>query len=268
MKNEFKLSDSDKYVGELFSVSDLAEILEIEPENMGIFKEELNRRNIIGKDNLIDENIFRKFREPNLWKWLINNYGKEDIYNQSSFDEYILKAIIRKAYPNIEIEQQIKIEGRKKADFKITYNGVTKIIEYMGPNHFFSLRGKEPENPLDRAEYVKDKTGYDTIIWPYWIQRCERNVKAIFEKGVKGLGALWGTKYHFGTFKKDGFDAELIKKLTKQFNAEDDNGVGYFYERNSKDRNMQEHPMVTKIRNQKANYEELIPKGGENRPEF
>lgn len=84
--------------------------------------------------------------------------------------------------------------------------------------------------------------------------------ESYFEDNIQGYGALWSTKIHFGTFSFDN-SAEIIEKITKRFNAVEQNGYGYFYERQTKNRNNPEHPIIDKILNGKSRIETLLPRG-------
>ena len=103
--------------------------------------------------------------------------------------------------------------------------------------------------------------GIEVINWPYWIQSCSSNIRAIFEKDIIGLGALWSTQSHFGVFCFGEDSADIIELLSKRFNAIDDNGYGYFYGPNTRNRNNPEHPIIKKIKNGEKDITMILPKG-------
>jgi len=74
------------------------------------------------------------------------------------------------------------------------------------------------------------------------------------------LGAIWSTASHFGMFCYEN-SADVIEKLTKIFNAVNDNGYGYFYEANTRNRNKPEHPIIKKIKNGEKDISLILPKG-------
>lgn len=257
-KGIFKLNASDINVGDYIHVNDLFVILEIKEDKKSDFKKELEALNIIDVSGYVCHAKVGK-----LWKELMEKYGINQPVSNGSFDEYIIKALLKQTYPNIEIVHRYfwnPNDRRTTADFKLTLNGDTKILEYMGPTHFFGYRGSKPENPIERLKNIEDKTGYEAIAWPYWIQECSKNVKTIFDMNAIGLGALWGTDYFFGNMSFED-SASIILKLTERFNAIDEDGIGYFYEGNSKGRIMPQHPCIEKIKNHKLDVEVLIPRG-------
>jgi len=85
-------------------------------------------------------------------------------------------------------------------------------------------------------------------------------VKALFDKTIKGYGALWSAAIHFGMF---GFDnsVQIIDTITKRFNAVDKAGYGYFYGPDTRGRNNPEHPIIEKIRKGKKDMKTILPRG-------
>jgi len=104
----------------------------------------------------------------------------------------------------------------------------------------------------------------EVVNWAYWIQRCTSNVKALFETGMLGYGALWSTEIHFGHFLFND-SAEIIETITKRFNAIDNTGYGYFYGGNTRLRNNPEHPIIEKIKTGKVNVDTILPRGYKDR---
>lgn len=256
-KGNFVLSDPDHNVGSCFSVEDLAEILEI--DDMDGFRKELENSKLVSSDGYIDE---KDLYGKNLWKVLKDKYSKKATFIYSSFDEYVLKAIFKRTYPNMEIEQQAKVNN-KKVDFKLTLNGKIIYVEFDGPGHFIMSNS----SPLERIDEIEQATGCETVSWPYWIQRCEANVKTLFDKCQRGYGALWTSKAYFGDFSFSN-SAEIIIKLTSRFNAIQEDGLGYFYEENTNGMNKPEHFIVEKIKKEKCDKAVLIPNGADENINF
>jgi len=246
----FDLNNSDYCVGSYILKSDIKEILNVEDSDLINIK----FKNIDGNE-VCDERIIQKL-------WYAGKINNAITVDKSSLDELFLIAIIKKTYPNIIIERQIKIL-RYSIDLKITLDNKQLFIEFDGPYHFAYTKFGEPKNPIIKKNKVQDKTGIEVINWPYWIQRCSSNVKALFENDIKGYGALWSTEVLFGNFFFEN-SAQIIDDFTKRFNAIDKNGYGYFYDSNTRDRNNPKHPIIEKIKNGEKNIDILLPKGYKN----
>ena len=244
----FKLNDSDKTVGSYLIKEDIAQLLSIEISDLSSVKFET-----INGFDVIDEIKLMKL-------WYDNKIPNAIPPAKTSLDELILKSLIKIAYPNSTIFTQEKI-GRYSMDFKISVNGITKYIEFDGPHHFSITRyGPPKKHPFEKKKTVEDKTGIEVINWPYWIQRCTSNIKAIFENDKNGLGALWSTNVHFGDFVFED-SANIIKDMCLRFGAWGLTGACDFYEENSKNRIKPEHPIIEKIKLGKESRGRLIPKG-------
>ena len=150
---------------------------------------------------------------------------------------------------------------RFKMDLKITHEGKSIFIEFDGPSHFaISRYGPPKHEPFRKKKIVEDETGIEVVNWAYWIQRCKSNVKALFDKDIKGYGVLWSTNIHFGEFYFDD-SAEIIEAINNRFNAEHNGGYSYFYGPNTLGRNNPEHPIIEKIVLGNESIERLLPKG-------
>lgn len=251
-KGIFKLKDSDNCVGSFLSIDDILVILEIDSQKKIAVFEYLTKCKKITEDGFVDElDLYKE------WSALMKAYGKPPL-PKTSLDEYILKAIFKVTYPNLKIEQQVSIpRTRFKADFKLTLNEKVFFVEFDGPAHFSETKYGTPNNPLERSKQIEKITGIKVINWPFWIQRCSRNVKVIFGDESKGLGSLWTTNILFGDFVFDN-SAEIIETITKQFNAAEDNGVGYFYVKNDI---KPEHSIIEQIKKNPTKENRLLPKG-------
>lgn len=164
----------------------------------------------------------------------------------------VLISIIKRAFPLAEIEQQIRV-GSHTLDIKLTVNGKTIFIEFDGPSHFASNKyGIPRDSPFRKKMIVEDKTQIEVVNWPYWIQRCERNVRAIFDNTIRGFAVLWSTNVHFGSFIFEN-SVQIIETLTNRFNAVDNNGFGHIYGEKTLGRNNPEHPIINRIITGKSN---------------
>lgn len=245
----FDLNDSDKFVGSYLIKDDVKEILQVNDNDLSI----VNFKNIDGYE-VVDERQIQKL-------WYDNKIPNAIPVNKSSLDELLLIAIIKRTFPNIQIERQISVK-RFSMDLKLTLNHKPPIfIEFDGPSHFaISRYGPPKHEPFRKKKIVEDATGVEVVNWAYWIQRCSSNVKALFDNSIKGYGVLWSTEIHFGMFVFEN-SADIIETITKRFNAIDENGIGYFYGGQTRDRNNPEHPIVEKIKGGKADAGLIIPKG-------
>lgn len=252
-KGIFSLSESDKTVGSYIIKNEIPKLLPIKIEDLADIDFE-----IINETEVIDELKLMKL-------WYGNKIPNAKYTSKISLDEIILKRIIEETYPESEVIAQERV-GRYLMDLKVSIGKTTKYIEFDGPHHFASTRyGPPRKHPFDKKKLVEDKTGIEVINWPYWIQRCTRNVKSIFEESNDdGLGALWSTNIHFGDFVFDD-SAEIIQEMSSYFGAWDtETGVCDYYLENSKGRIKAEHPIIEKIQSGKESKEKLLPKGYQN----
>lgn len=244
----FKLTNSNKHVGSYLIKEDIALIL-------GISEDDLN--NIEFKEN----NNFKVINEKSLMKiWYDNRIRNTVVPAKTSFDELLLKKLIQITYPESIILAQQKI-GRYSMDLLVELNGIKKYIEFDSPYHFsISRYGLPRRHPFYKKKIIEDKTGIEVINWPYWIQRCESNVRSIFEKDINGYGAIWSSTVHFGDFVFED-SADVIIKMSSRFNAWGKDGACNYYEENSKGRIKPEHPILNKIIKNKEKIDKIIPKG-------
>ena len=249
----FDLNDSDKCVGSYLTRSDIKEILQVKDSDLTNVNFKL-----IDNIEVVDERQIQKL-------WYENKIPNAIPVDKSSLDELLLIAIIRRTIPDILIERQLKVK-RFSMDLKLTLQDKLSVyIEFDGPSHFAPSRWGTPNNDLFRKrKIVEDETGIEVVNWAYWIQRCSSNVKALFDKSIKGYGVLWSTEIHFGMFVFEN-SASIIDIITKRFNAVDENGFGYFYGGQTRERNNPEHPIIEKIKNGKENIGLIIPKGHQDR---
>jgi len=243
----FDINDSDRSVGSYLIKSDVCEILGISEADIGVLS-------FSKSDGLevIDERTVQRA----LYRGEIPNAPP---VGNSSFDEFLLITVIKKAFPECQIERQVKIK-RFKMDLKLTLGSTSIFVEFDGPSHFAASRFGPPKHePFRKKKIIEDETGIEVVNWAYWIQRCSSNVKALFDRSVKGYGVLWSTNIHFGDFYFD-HSAQIITAINSRFHTTDD-GVGYFYGPNTKDRNNPEHPIINKIMQGHETVLRLLPKG-------
>jgi len=256
-KGFFNLNDSNRYVGSYISKNDVKEIFNINDNDLKAIKFE----NIEGED-FIDETSLRNYWTDDK---ILNSPPCKIGSSTISLDEYILIAIIKKTFPNSKVEQQIKW-GRKYIDIKVTKGDYEFFIEFHGPGHFKQLSAKAPEDPFQRKFQIEKDFKIPCFIWPYWIQRCSKNLQILIgELAENGYGALWSTKVHFGEFYFHN-SSDIIKKITNQFKAAPNDNYGYFYEESNNSRIKTEHPIVKSILNNrlKDGVKRLLPSGLRN----
>lgn len=246
----FDLSDSDRRVGSFISKKDLLLILGL-PEEILIG---LASR-IIDGETVYDERTIHHF-------WYGNDplgFGKG-----MSFDELILHRLVKRTFPDAVITRQEPVK-RFKMDLAIEVNGIKKFIEFDGPSHFSAGRYGPPKQDLfSKKKIVEDLTGYEVVNWPYWVQRCEANVRAAIKGYGPGYGVLWSTNCHFGDFAFEN-SASIIVAMSMRFGIPDSDGFGHFYGPNTLGRNNPEHPIIQRILNGKEDVGRLIPKGAKDR---
>ncbi len=247
----FDLCDSDNSVGSFLKKQDILEILQVKNQDLSPIKFK-----IINGIEVADERVIQK-------AWYCGKIPNVIPVDKSSLDELLLIAIINRTFPDITIERQVKI-GRYSLDLKLTLNNKTLFVEFDGPSHFAPSQYGNPKDPFKKKRVVEDATGFECVNWPYWIQRCSTNVKALFDSAVRGLGALWSTEVHFGMFAFEN-SAEIIDTITERFNAVDVNGYGYFYGPETKGRNNPEHPIINKIRQGQVDVGIIVPRGFKDR---
>lgn len=187
------------------------------------------------------------------------------VFNQASWDEYVLCAIIRRTYSDAEIEQQapVRINGKqKKIDIKLYVPSLSKTIyiEVDGTTHFVLYSQTKPKDPRVKLAYITKATECEAYSWSSWIQRSSHNLKVLLEQGTGGYGASWTSNVFFSDFCFEN-SAEIIKDLSKPFDVEKDGGIGYIYEGNPYGINKPEHFILDKVRHHEKSIEVFIPKG-------
>ena len=263
-KGFFDLYDSNNCVGSYFKLEHVKKIFDLDESiSLDFIRTETKYKT----DNLIGESDLRKLLRTGLIRYfpkqniICENHPKRKSV-QASFDEYVIKSLVKQILPDSKITHQFFEEKSQKIiDFKIENGNEKVFLEFDGPTHFTD---SDKSDPLTDKKTIEDNTGIKCIRWPFWIQRCTRNIESIFNSNIKGYGALWSTNYLFGDFKYPN-SASIIDELSKQFNAAED-GYEYFYFNHRKNRTNgvvknPTHSIVGQIKNDKAKMDRLIPKG-------
>lgn len=245
----FMLHDSDKYCGSFLPVEDAAEILEVESGEIRSL-----RTSVVDGHTVVDElDLHRAWARGD-----INSPFKSKIGSATrSLDELIVQKLLQLTLPGAVVESQIPF-GRKRADLSFTVDGLTRFIEFVGPSHFIRQYQREPVSPLIRKAEVEDYFQAECVIWPFWIQRCSKNVRAISDQNVDGLASVWSTKALFGDFIFSDA-ARIIIELSERFNAVKPSGLGYMYGDSHTSKPV--HPIIDDIKDGKAKKYRLIPNG-------
>jgi len=244
----FDLMDSDAHCGSYISKKDLFHIVG-STENF----DHLTWITLKG-EMYVDE------KEVHPW-WSITKL-------KANLDEMILTRIIENLYPGVSVEHQVSLPSnrRRKVDLLVTWpGGIQRAIEFLGPIHFIPTRGKMPEDPRRRRALVEDDLGMECILWPFWIQRCARNVACILDATSQGKVAMWSANAHLSMFVFDD-SAKVVTDLSQRFNSIRDNFSYCYLE--DKESGKPEHSVLKKIRCGKVNKSILIPRGGEMDQDF
>ena len=265
-KGYFSLADSDRNVGSFFSCEDLYEILDIDLISSEEFRTRLIESGLADSNGFADENKIYKQLET-----VKNLYSSQKHKRGISFDEYVLYHILKRALPDAEIYQQVFVPHLSKkspVDFYIKNDGHELYLEFDGTSHFAKVGKYDVRDSREKKAKVEDATGIKCVCWPFWMQRCEKNVNALFDPTVQGAGALWSTKVLFGSFCIDN-PSELIIQESERFNAIRPNGIGYFYGYDENgDRNMPKHDIIEKILKGKKDIHTIIPPDVKDNFEF
>ena len=181
-----------------------------------------------------------------------------------SLDELIVRKLLQITLSDCHVECQIPF-GRKRVDLSFSIDGRRMLVEFVGPSHSIPQYQRGPTSPLARKREVEDHFGCNCIVWPFWIQRRSRNIRAAIDKTTAGLASVWSTKALFGDFAFPT-SAQIIIDLTTQFNALRDDGLGYMY--GNTHTNKLIHPIVEAILTGRQSRERLIPKGSDKSEAF
>jgi hypothetical protein len=246
----FRLHDSDQWCGSYLSLADAAEILDVHETVLATFK-------VVERDGerfVSELDLHRAWSSGRLQSPHAHRIGAAS----RSLDELILKRLVEIVWPDAQVDPQVAF-GRKRVDLSVRRGPHRVLVEFVGPSHFIPQYSRPLLTPLERKQVVEAYFGDECVIWPYWIQRCERNVRALFDSSVEGLAAVWSTKAMFGDFA-DPNTADMVTTLTSRFNALSTDGIGYMYLAEHTP-HKPIHPIINKILNGAERKERLIPKG-------
>ena len=203
----FRLHSSDEHCGSYLTIDDAAEILDVPPTAL----ETLPTRDLDGEVLINELDLHGSWGAGNLKS---PNKAKEGNVARS-LDELIVRKLLQITLPDCQVECQIPF-GRKRVDLRFSHGGSSILVEFVGPFHFIPQYQREPTLPLARKREVEDHFRCECVIWPFWIQRCSRNVLAITDKTTDGLASVWSTKALFRDFVFPR-SAQIILDLSASF---------------------------------------------------
>ncbi|MEI6389833.1 MAG: hypothetical protein WCT12_01900 [Verrucomicrobiota bacterium] len=247
----FDLNDSNLAVGSFIKRSDASEIFQVRDDAF----RDLSWREISGVWVIDERELHKAWYDHRIHGAAPPGGGKVGV------DELVIECLLRRSFPRCIVTRQVRVQ-RFWMDLKVESGDETVYIEFDGPHHFTVSRYGQPHDPRIKKKKVEDQTGIEVVNWPFWINRCESNVRALFDRHVRGYGAIWsaGQGALFGNFIFDDA-ADLIEQFTCRFNAVGGDGYGYFYGPNTRGRCNPEHPIIKKIRDGKAPRSLLLPRG-------
>lgn len=244
----FKLHQSDSYCGSFLSMADAAEILDVDQDQLSPFA----KADVSGERWLSELDLHRRWGAGDIKSPHPPRVGAA----RRSFDELILQRLISVTFPGATVDIQVPF-GRKRMDIAVTLDGTTKGVEFLGPSHFIQQYQRDLKSPFYRKSEAEDALGYECVLWPFWIQRCTSNIRALFDSSVLGFASLWSTKAHFGDFQlRDS--ARIIHDLTHRFGAIREGGVGYMYLCDHTSKPI--HPIIDQILSGRSGLERLVPR--------
>lgn len=240
----FELNDSDKYCGSFINIEDVERIYR------GDKSEDVDLSGLTFTDGRIDELDLHK--------------SKEHITSRKGgLDTFILEALIKQLDPFANIEHKVRWKGRNEVDMIVQYKGREFYIDFVSPHDFDYRRdGSVPESPIIKKHKVEEATGLTCYIWPFWIQRCIKNLQILLgEDGGIGWGALWTSTFLFGRFPQPDA-ASMIEELSAPFNAKHKDGYGYMLEKcDDSLKQKSAHPVIGEILRGNKSRSILIPNG-------
>lgn len=244
----FRLHDSDRYCGSYLSTEDAAEILGVQPADLALLP------TINGADGrLISElEIHRAWGAGRI----ISPHQTKIGNATRSFDELIVMKLLEITFPGCRVNPQAPF-GRKRVDIEAIHNGRRLLIEFVGPSHFIPQYQRALVNPLVRKAEAEEYFGDECVVWPFWIQRCTRNVRALFQEPRDGLASVWSTKALFGDFAYPD-SADLIVEISSRFGAVKSDGLGYMYSNSHTSKPV--HPIIEAVKTGKESRDRLIPR--------
>jgi hypothetical protein len=246
----FNLENSDITVSDYYTIRDIVSMINPRLRNDSQISEIFIRENFnnlicnIEDTDVIDE--ISGFKEI----WNNNQIFNRKLrpHNVQNHYELVLYNIFTRVVGegNVHVQYQINNMGHRY-DFMVEHNDRNFLIEFEGIGHYKITRGNIPVYPLLQLNQFNNED-FHLVLWPYWIQRCELNLKVILGIENFGLGAIWSSNYHFGEFPWDN-SYEIITSLNNQFNIDRNGSIGYIYGPETEGRNNPENPVVANILN-------------------
>jgi hypothetical protein len=257
----FRLHNSDDWCGSIVSLEDTAEIFDVAVADLVALDGKALTIKQVDDKGFVNELDLHK-----AWgSGAISTTPHAPMIGKAkrSLDELILMKLIRIVFPTASVKPQVPA-GRQQADLFVDLKGKQVAVEFFGPSHFIQQFASKIKPPADRKAAIEDQLGCECVIWPYWIQRCESNVRALFDTSAAGKASVWSTKAHFGDFVLPDA-SDIIIGLSQRFNAVGADGLGYMY-LDGRTKNKPVHPIVKRIMVGSEKKERLIPPGSD-RPE-
>lgn len=247
-KGIFRFHASDEYCGSLISRADAAEIFEI-PASLLDPVPAVHDGQDVYHDEAVLQRVWSDGRIPTRHQARIRGATR-------SLDELIIQRLAEVTL-QAQVTPQVPF-GRRSVDLQIRWGNRRVFIEFLGPAHFIpQYTGPKPQ-PEERKALVEAHFGDECVLWPYWIQRCRRNLLALFDRSTQGLASVWSTRAFFGDFTADDA-ATVVRRLTDRFGAIYPDGIGYMYTDERVHKPV--HPIVARIAAGRVAATRLIPKG-------
>lgn len=257
----FRLHDSDDWCGSMIGLEDAAEIFDLQADDLvALDGAALSIKRVEDRRFVNELDLHKAWGSGAIVAPLHPaRIGK----GKRSLDELILMKLIKITFPDATVTPQVKA-GSQQADLVVKAADKEVAVEFFGPSHFIQQYQGEIKPPAERKATIEQHLGCECVVWPYWIQRCASNVRALFDTAVAGKAAVWSTKARFGDFVLPN-SATIIVEASRRFNAVYPDGLGYMYG-NSRTKNKPVHPVVKSITTGRVKKEKLIPPGND-RPE-
>jgi hypothetical protein len=258
---EFRLHDSDDWCGSMLSLDDAAAIFDVAVGDLKALDGKALSIKQVGDKQFVNELDLHKAWGSGAIRTTPHppQIGK----GKRSLDELILMKLIKIVFPAAAVAPQVTA-GKQQADLLVNMGGKQVAVEFFGPSHFIQQYPGKIKPPAERKQAIEDHLGCECVVWPYWIQRCESNVRVLFDPSTTGKAAVWSTKAHFGDFVLAD-SSGIIIGLSQRFKAVGPDGLGYMY-LDGRTKNKPVHPIIKRIMARKEKKERLIPPGGD-RPE-
>ena len=176
----FDLKDSNRAVGSYIKRSDACEIFQVREDAF----RDLSWQEISGVWVIDERELHTAWYEHRIHGAAPPGGGKMGV------DELVIECLLRRSFPRCIVTRQVRVQ-RFQMDLKVESGDKTLYIEFDGPHHFTVSGYGQPHDPRIKKKKVEDQTGIEVVNWPFWINRCESNVRSLFDRQVRGYGAIW-----------------------------------------------------------------------------